>query len=105
MGFVDTTPDPILPWFYNVVQEVGKSCPNQRVDVKLVQIMLKRVYEIGMVSETGEVFTKPKGEITVEGLCSGVTCFSSMKEKRCAGKLKPDIRKKNEFSLFKIRSI
>ncbi|MDQ6785462.1 MAG: peptidoglycan-binding protein [Acidobacteriota bacterium] len=74
MGFVDTTPNPQLPWFYNLVHAVGKDCPNQSNDVKLVQYMLKRLYDIG-ITQTGiaRVWQRPKGNLTVDGWCGDAT--------------------------------
>jgi predicted transposase YdaD len=45
MGFIDSSPNPALPIFYNVALSVGQKCSNMRDDVKLVQYMLKKYYE------------------------------------------------------------
>jgi len=76
MGFVDTTTNPQLPWFYNVVHAVGQNSPNLRDDVRLVQYMLKRIYIIGMAIDTGDsiqTFSTPKGNMVVDGVCGPVT--------------------------------
>jgi hypothetical protein len=66
MGFIDTAPGTRLPVFYNVVHAVGKNCPNIRDDVKLVQYLLKILYEKMSAS-------KPNGEMKVDGFCGPVT--------------------------------
>jgi hypothetical protein len=64
--FIDTTDvHPALTVFYNVVHAVGKGSPNQRDDVKLVQLLLAMVY-----AKTG---TPPKGTMTVDGICGPIT--------------------------------
>jgi hypothetical protein len=45
MGEIDTSQNPVMPIFYNVLFSVGSNCPNMRDDVKLVQYMLKKYYE------------------------------------------------------------
>ena len=66
MPFIDSTDvHPALTVFYNVVHAVGKDSPNQRDDVKLVQILLATVY-----AKTG---TPPKGTMTVDGICGPIT--------------------------------
>lgn len=67
MGFIDTTTDPRLAVFYNVVHAVGKNCPNQRDDVKLVQYLLMAFYD------KVPSLTQPKGEIAVTGYCGPAT--------------------------------
>lgn len=67
MGFIDTTTNPAVPVFYNVVHAVGQKCPNMRDDVKLVQYLLKAFYE--KAPDT----SKPNGVMTVDGLCGPTT--------------------------------
>lgn len=71
MGFLDTSNDPKLPVFYNVVHGVGKGCPNMRDDVKLVQYLLISFYDKALGTST--VYTKPKGDMKVDGVCGPVT--------------------------------
>lgn len=67
MGFIDTSTSTDLPVFFNVVQAVGKNCPNQMDDVKLVQFLLMAFYD-KLPSED-----RPKGNIGVTGFCGGAT--------------------------------
>ncbi len=69
MGFIDDLPGSSLPVFYNVVHAVGKQCPNQRDDVKLIQYLLISFYEVG--EQIG--YKKPPGELTVTGDCNQTT--------------------------------
>jgi hypothetical protein len=66
MGFIDTSET--LPVFYNVVQAVGKNCPNNRNDVLLVQYLLYWVYKNVIPPEA-----KPNGEMKIDGICGGIT--------------------------------
>ncbi len=66
MGFIDTAPGTKTPVFYNVVHAVGKNCPNIRDDVKLVQYLLKILYEKLPAD-------KPNGEMSVDGFCGPIT--------------------------------
>lgn len=45
MGFIDTSSVAQPSVFYNVVHAVGKNCPNMGEDVKLVQYLLKILYD------------------------------------------------------------
>jgi hypothetical protein len=75
MGFLDTAPGTDLPAFYNVVHAVGKSCPNWRDDVKLIQYLLIALYE-----KSAELkLSKPGGEMAVTGYCGPVTMHWIMK--------------------------
>jgi len=71
MGFIDNSNDPTLPTFYNVVRAVGKQCPNVSDDVKLVQYLLVAFYDRALASSP--VYTRPKGQMTVDGICGPVT--------------------------------
>lgn len=66
MGFIDTTTDPKTPIFYNVIHAVGRDCPNQRDDVKLVQFLLREVYKNPNAKA-------PQGEMKVDGICGPTT--------------------------------
>lgn len=67
MPFIDTCDESdALPYYYNVVNAVGKNCPNRNDDVKLVQYLLQLFY-----SNSG--FTPPKGMMRVDGICGPVT--------------------------------
>lgn len=66
MGFVDKSNAEWMPVFYNVVHAVGLDCPNFGDDVKLVQYLLKSVYE-------KQPNYKPKGTMAVDGFCGPVT--------------------------------
>jgi len=67
MGFLDTTNNPIVPVFYNVVHAVGANCPNARDDVKLVQYLLKAFYK------NAPDLSEPDGSMTVDGQCGPIT--------------------------------
>lgn len=67
MGFIDTAPGTRLPVFYNVVHAVGKQCPNMPDDVKLVQYLLKILYQ------KLPPYKKPNGEMKVDGICGPIT--------------------------------
>lgn len=71
MGFIDNSSDPDLPMFYNVVRAVGKQCPNVGDDVKLVQYLLIAFYDKAQASSP--VYSRPKGHMTVDGICGPVT--------------------------------
>lgn len=71
MGFIDNSTDPGLPVFYNVVHAVGVNCPNARDDVKLVQYLLIAFYDKAL--PYSGVYTKPKGDMKVDGVCGPVT--------------------------------
>ena len=71
MGFIDSSDDPDLPVFYNVVHAVGVQCPNARDDVKLVQYLLTAFYDKALASSG--VYSRPKGNMTVDGVCRPVT--------------------------------
>jgi hypothetical protein len=71
MGFIDNSNDPDLPVFYNVVHAVGRQCPNVRDDVKLVQYLLIAFYDKALSHSS--VYTRPKGEMKVDGVCGPVT--------------------------------
>lgn len=71
MGFIDNSTDPDLPVFYNLVHAVGKQCPNKSNDVKLVQYLLIAFYDKALSSSN--VYTKPKGNLTIDGVCGPVT--------------------------------
>jgi hypothetical protein len=79
MPFIDTTTDESAIVFYNVVHAVGKNCPNQLNDVKLVQMLLQLFY-----SRSG--FQPPSGFMTIDGICGPVT-------KRWITTFQSDIRK------------
>ncbi|MBC7901071.1 MAG: hypothetical protein H7070_13590 [Saprospiraceae bacterium] len=66
MGYIDTSEK--LPIFYNVVQAVGKNCPNKRDDVMLIQYLLDWRYK--NCQPRGAV---PKGVIKVDGIYGGIT--------------------------------
>lgn len=72
MGFIDSSLNPVLPVFYNVVFTVGDSCLNMPDDVKLVQYMLKNYYE------TAPPHTiRPAGrKIEVNGIFDGQTDYA-----------------------------
>ena len=75
MGFIDTFgtfgvvegDKNFLSVFYNVVHAVGENCPNLREDVMLVQYLLYSVYQ-----PLPQIY-KPKGEMTIDGICGGIT--------------------------------
>jgi len=71
MGFIDTSNDQDLPVYYNLVHAVGKGCPNMRDDVKLVQYLLISFYDKAL--SASNVYTKPKGDMKVDGVCGPVT--------------------------------
>jgi len=71
MGFLDTSNDSSLPVFYNVVHAVGKQSPNVCDDVKLVQYLLIAFYDKALA--TSSIYTKPKGDLKVDGVCGPVT--------------------------------
>ena len=71
MGFIDNSSDSSLPVFYNVVHAVGRQCPNFRDDVKLVQYLLIAFYAKAL--SYSSVYTKPNGDLTVDGECGPVT--------------------------------
>lgn len=71
MGFLDTSNDATVPVFYNVVHAVGKQCPNFGDDVKLVQYLLIAFYD--RAYSQSPVYSKPNGQMTVDGLCGPVT--------------------------------
>ena len=75
MGFIDTASGTDLPVFYNVVHAVGKGCPNQPDDVKMIQYLLMALYEKS--AELG--LSKPGGEMAVTGYCGPVTMHWIMK--------------------------
>src|SRR5690348_1862960 len=66
MPFIDTCDSETMPTFYNVVNAVGKNCPNRNDDVKLVQYLLQIFY-----SQSG--FPPPKGMMRVDGIRGPVT--------------------------------
>jgi len=66
MGFIDTSET--LPVFYNIVQAVGKNCPNKRDDVMLVQYLLDWRYK-----NVQPKAATPKGVMKVDGICGGIT--------------------------------
>lgn len=45
MAYASPTTSPVMPYMYNVEQAVGVNSPNASGDVKLVQYMLKGVYQ------------------------------------------------------------
>jgi hypothetical protein len=67
MGFIDTSNVAQPSVFYNVVHAVGKNCPNIRDDVKLVQYLLKILYDKFPPN------CRPNGNMTFDGLCGPVT--------------------------------
>ena len=67
MGFVDNSDVMWMPVYYNVVHAVGLDCPNFGLDVKLVQYLLKSVYEKMPAN------LKPKGTMKVDGFCGPIT--------------------------------
>lgn len=71
MGFIDTSSDPKVPIFYNVVHAVGVYCPNHRDDVKLIQYLLIAFYDRALASSS--IYTRPKGDLTVDGSCGPIT--------------------------------
>ena len=66
MGFIDTSP--AIPILYNVVHAVGVNCPNSSDDVKMVQYLLLHFYNNVNPKEA-----TPRGEMTVDGVCGGIT--------------------------------
>lgn len=69
MGFIDDLPNSNMPIFYNVVHAVGRQCPNQRDDVKLIQYLLISFYEVS--EPIG--YKKPPGNLAVTGNCDQTT--------------------------------
>lgn len=75
MGFIDVNGifgdegDDVdfFPVFYNLVHGVGENCPNFRDDVKMIQYLLFHIYKA-----LSPIFT-PKGNLTVDGICGGIT--------------------------------
>lgn len=57
--------------FYNVNMAVGKSAPNRKDDVMLVQYMLKRIYEKPVYKN--RTLSKQQGVMVVDGLCGPIT--------------------------------
>jgi hypothetical protein len=66
MGFIDTSP--VIPVLYNVIHAVGVNCPNKRDDVMMVQYLLLNFYKNVQPKEA-----TPKGNMTVDGICGGIT--------------------------------
>lgn len=83
MGFIDTSTDKNLPVFYNVVHAVGKNCPNLRDDVKLVQYLLKSIYDKYPPQY------RPNGTMTVDGVCGAITLNWILKFQLDANESKP----------------
>jgi hypothetical protein len=95
MVFIDSSTDPTVPVFYNVVHAVGKQCPNVRDDVKTVQYLLLAFYDKAYSSSS--VYTRPKDEMKFDGACSPVTLNWILKfqldvNTRCPGRLAADNR-------------
>ena len=66
-----TNPDPKLtiPWFYNVTMAVGPGRANQKLDVKLVQFLLMKVF-----NHPTKLSKRPSGPgITVDGKYGPIT--------------------------------
>lgn len=68
-AYVPIGPTSRLTHIWNVTEAVGKNSPNKREDVMLVQYLLKRLYENPNEPER----TKPKGDMTVDGICGPIT--------------------------------
>ena len=66
MGFIDTSP--AIPVLYNVVHAVGVNAPNKRDDTMMVQYLLFHFYKNVKPKEA-----MPKGTMTVDGICGGIT--------------------------------
>ena len=71
MGFIDSSPEASMPVFYNVVHAVGKQCPNMKDDTKLVQYLLVAFYDGALT--VSPIYTRPKGDMTVDGICGPIT--------------------------------
>lgn len=66
MGYIDTSEK--LPIFYNVVDAVGKNCPNKQEDVMLVQYLLDWYYKNYQPRAA-----VPEGVMKVDGIFDDVT--------------------------------
>lgn len=66
MGFIDSSP--AIPYLYNVVHAVGVNAPNKRDDTMMVQYLLLHFYKNVKPREA-----VPKGTMTVDGICGGIT--------------------------------
>jgi hypothetical protein len=66
MGFIDTSP--AIPVLYNVINAVGENCPNKHDDVQMVQYLLLHFY-----NNVEPKAATPKGTMTVDGICGGIT--------------------------------
>ncbi|MFN7935322.1 MAG: hypothetical protein U0R19_18470 [Bryobacteraceae bacterium] len=77
MPFLDRTEHPDLPVFMNITFAVGKNGANARDDVAWVQFLLEKFYSKKnvIVNTKGETktFTRPKGNLTLDGICGPVT--------------------------------
>lgn len=77
MPFVDRTEHPDLPVFMNITFAVGKNAANVRDDVAWVQFLLERIYSKKdvIINTRGETqsYTRPKGNITRDGICGPIT--------------------------------
>lgn len=71
MGFVDSSSEGNMPVFFNVVHAVGKQCPNMKDDTKLIQYLLSAFYDRAI--SFSPVYTRPKGDMTVDGICGPIT--------------------------------
>ena len=77
MPFLDHTEHPDIPVFMNITFAVGKNGANVRDDVAWVQFLLEKFYSkknvIINTRGTTKTFTRPKGEITRDGICGPIT--------------------------------
>lgn len=77
MPFLDRTEHPDLPVFMNITFAVGKNAANVRDDVAWVQFLLEKFYSKKnvIINTRGETktFTRPKGNLTRDGICGPVT--------------------------------
>lgn len=77
MPFVDTTEHPDIPVFMNVTFAVGKNAPNVRDDVAWVQFLLEKFYtkKTVIIDTRGgtATFTRPKGNLTRDGIFGPIT--------------------------------
>ncbi len=71
MAYVKVVNHPNLPFIYNVHAAVGPNSPNQRVDVLLVQHLLRVAFENATLLELKPL---PSGRrILVDGVCGSIT--------------------------------
>jgi hypothetical protein len=60
-----------LPVFYNISCSVGRNAVNNRVDVMMVQYLLREIYSNS--NAFNPPVTPPKGEMKVDGICGPIT--------------------------------